>query len=149
MEWKEYKNTGYMISNTGIVKSLYGNNIGYIDSLGFKIFQIREHKVHVARFVCLEFNGPHDDTNDFWDIKYIDGDKSNLNHTNLEWISRREKRSSGGDSWCVNSKVLGYYTAKLRVGGKTYLSGLYETKEDAKKGYRFLCEKHNVTNNNV
>lgn len=87
----------YLVSNTGKVKSLDWNHSGKEKELsqyeqgGYKLVGIRRKGVHhnylVHRLVAIAFL---DNPLNLPDVNHIDGNKTNNNVSNLEWVTKSE-----------------------------------------------------------
>lgn len=87
----------YMVSNTGKVKSLRWNHsniekeLTQYDQGGYKLVGIRRGGIHhnhlVHRLVAKAFV---ENPRNLSDVNHIDGNKSNNNAYNLEWVTKSE-----------------------------------------------------------
>ena len=82
--------TGYLVSNLGRVKSLLGYNATIlkptVNNNGYLIVDIHGKGYRVHRLVALAFIPNDDVTKDT--VDHIDGNKTNNQVTNLQWLSR-------------------------------------------------------------
>jgi DNA-binding CsgD family transcriptional regulator len=90
--WKEFKNTGYLISNKGNVKGLQGriiqlskNGKGY---LGFRLYKNGVAKSKVVHSLVAEIfiDNPENKPQ----VHHIDEDKMNNSINNLKWVTGKE-----------------------------------------------------------
>ena len=93
MEWKQFSNTKYIVSNTGLVKnSITGKTLKpYDNGKGYKKVSLSHNgkifKIYVHRLVALLF------VEGFkvgLTVDHVDGNKDNNNFHNLEWVTLEE-----------------------------------------------------------
>ena len=82
--------SGYLVSNLGRVKSILKYNAIILkpttNNSGYLIVEIHGKPCRIHRLVALAFIPNNDKSKDT--IDHIDGDKTNNNVTNLQWLSR-------------------------------------------------------------
>lgn len=91
--WKPIENYNYEISNFGNVRNIKTKKYlkKYIhqgrEYISFRIKDGEKKRFNVARLVCIAF---HENPLNKPEVNHIDGNKSNNNAENLEWVTRKE-----------------------------------------------------------
>lgn len=101
---KKYKNTGYIISNTGDIISPFSNKLlkGWINTDGYRCIQIQGKICLVHRLVAeLYLKYPYD----IYDVvvNHKDGNKLNNAVSNLEYVSRKYNTEHAFDLGLINN----------------------------------------------
>jgi hypothetical protein len=137
----------YLVSNTGKVKSIYGNTIRkqYVNNLGYcKVCLYKNKKmvnVSVHRLVANAFL-PKNNTMNI--VDHVDGNKQNNNASNLRWCTSSQnhmntKKTKKGKSSKYKgvsySKSRNKWEACIRINKKTIHLGRFSTEEEAGKAY--------------
>ena len=150
VEWKEYKESGYFISNTGLVKGKNGNlksqredRDGYLRTN--LTIDGKEKDYRIATLVATLFveNPFNKET-----VNHKDGNKKNNHYTNLEWLTALENlehrnkilRHSGnkpnqlrGVHW---NEEKNKWEAQMKIDNKSTYLGRFDTQEEAFECYR-------------
>lgn len=84
MIWVEIEN-GYMISDTGVVKTPIGKLLYGTDKDGYQRVCVKNKLYRVHRLVAKAFI---QNPNNYKEVNHIDGNKKNNHASNLEWCSR-------------------------------------------------------------
>ena len=148
--WSEYRETGYYISNTGLVKCKDGSikspredKYGY-DRVNLYIngenITKTVHQLVAETFLPNPFDLPQ--------INHIDGNKKNNNVYNLEWCTAQEnidhKKIVLRNTGSKPNQLRGVYynkekckwEAQIKINNKSTYLGRFNTKEEAYECYR-------------
>jgi len=148
IEWKQFRNTIYSVSNTGLVRNNETNKLlnGGIDTAGYRFVYIHEnnekHAYGVHVLVGIVFLGFIQCGRNKV-IHHKDGVKTNNHKDNLEIVTfrancsieRTAKSSSKyvGVSYCNTYKK---WRAAIRIKGKLKFLGYFKEEIDAHNAYQ-------------
>lgn len=86
--WKEYLDTGFQISNFGRLKTKTGKLSNLKATVGgYKRVRLKTKSVSIHRMVATMFV---ENPNQKPFVNHINGNKTDNNATNLEWVTHRE-----------------------------------------------------------
>lgn len=105
---------------------------------GYCAVKLKEGKITLHRLVWMLYNGKNIPKG--MDIDHIDGNRINNNPENLRVVSRRKNltnsdRNRRGGLPGAYKLQSGRWYATIKIKGKSYNLGSYDTKEDAYKAY--------------
>lgn len=110
-EYPNYKiyEEGFVVSPRNKVLSVYKNNAGYC-FVGMKnVFgenkKVRLHRIVAQAFLPNKYNLP--------EVNHIDGDKSNNNLNNLEWVTSEQNKHHAWGLGLYQNKTEDHYNAVL------------------------------------
>jgi hypothetical protein len=96
VQWKHVTNyEEYLVSNTGLIKSLKTNKLMSINNLrgGYRSLQMNADTLKVHIIVAKEFIPNDDPLKNI--VNHIDADRLNNNVSNLEWVTIAENNRHG------------------------------------------------------
>lgn len=147
--WKPIKGLEghYEVSNTGKVKGLHSGKTlkPYVTNCGYSMIHlcygnktIKAFSIH--RLVAEAFiPNPENKAQ----VNHIDGNKSNNNVTNLEWMTPKENTVHACKTGLRNCSGSNHHNAKLSEEDAKEIKRLYQ-KNSKEYGYRALAKKYGV-----
>ena len=112
LEWKTYKNTNYIVSNSGLVKNEKTSRVlkPYSHNGSYKMVNIagKMRTVHSLVAECFIGDRPYKYT-----VNHKDGNKLNNNIDNLEYLSYSENVKHAYDNGLASTKNLSLSKRKL------------------------------------
>jgi hypothetical protein len=140
---------------TGLFTNKKGKKIGHINKKGYICITYNKKELRAHRVAWEYVYGREPDG----EIDHIDGDRKNNRISNLREVSRLENMNNlechRNGSFSGVRKRWNKYAVYITINRKCIYIGLYNTKEEAKKGReRYMLEnniecKNAIRNNNI
>ena len=152
---KDYENI-YQVSNLGNVRRVYKKKKGFgklnpiKHSGGYQRLKLRnkgnDKDVYIHRLVADAFL----DRKGLKIVNHVDGDKTNNNVNNLEWVTQRENVSHGNQTGKLTGssfvKDRNKWVSNIFINGKKHFLGHFNCETAAHFAYLKALKDNNIIN---
>lgn len=133
-------------------KGVRGKVAGTLDKEGYVILSVKGKKYKAHRVAWFFVYGDFPDQ----EIDHIDGQKTNNKISNLRQATRQQNQSNIYRPQSINKlgirgvcKHRGKFMANIKINGKNFYLGLFDTKEIAQQAYLSAKHKYQLKEKNT